>query len=163
MRGSVFGGLGFLALVLAGCSGQSQPAETAATPPPPPYEIHTLRDLIGVCRTAESDPYYASARGLCWGYASGVLDSHEVEAGRRGRRVCLPTGTPAPTRADAVNGLMTWADANPQDLDLAAPSGLMRYYEAQYPCGHHRPMRHRAAPAAPQAPAPMTPGQPPQQ
>jgi hypothetical protein len=137
MRASVFGGIGVVAVVLAGCAQPSQPpAETAATPPPPapPYEIHTLRDLINVCRTPQTDPFYASAEGLCWGYASGVLDFYQVDTatGHRRQRVCLPTT--APTRGEAVTGLLTWADANQQFLDDSAPYGLMRFYIAQYPC-----------------------------
>lgn len=151
MRASVLGGLGLLALALAGCAQpppSQPPAETAANPPPPPpsYDIHTLRDLLGVCRTAETDPYYASARGLCWGYASGVLDFYDVDmtTGHRRLRVCLPST--APTRSDAIGGLLTWADANQQFLDLAAPSGLMRFYTSQYPCSPAVAHGHRPPP-----------------
>ena len=141
MRVLLLGGVGLLALALTGCAEPSQSsAETAANapaaapPPPPSFDIHNLRDLVAVCRTAEADPYYASARGLCWGYASGVLDFYLVDygTGRRSRRVCLPTA--APTRTEAVGGLLTWADANQQYMDESAPNGLMRFYISQYPC-----------------------------
>jgi hypothetical protein len=154
MRVSWLGGLGLL-LALAGCVRQpAQPPPAAAAPPPPapPYDIRTFRDLVGVCRTAEADPYYASARGLCWGYVSGVIDFYEVDTatGRRMRRVCLP---PTPlSRADAVSGLLTWADANQQYWDENAPNGLMRYYIERYPCGRPMPPPHRRRPPPPPPP-----------
>ena len=147
MRISLFGSLGLAALAAAGCAQTPpQPAAPVAEQPPPPYEIRTLRDVVGICRTPETDPYRASAEGLCWGYASGVLDFYLVDAraGHRHARVCLPAAVPR--RDEAVSGLLAWADTNPQFLDEPAPAGLMRFYVTQYPCpgvapGHRVP-RH---------------------
>jgi len=152
MRVSWLGGLGLL-LAVVGCAQpppQPPPAAVAEpAPPPPAYEIRTLRDLVGVCKTAEADPYRASARGLCWGYVSGVIDFYEVDtaSGRRMRRVCLP-GTPV-SRSDAVDGLIAWADANQQFWDENAPNGLMRYYIEHYPCSASMPPSHRHRPLPP--------------
>ena len=160
MRYATLGGLAVLALAVAGCVQPSQPpAEAAASPPstqpppPPPYQIGSFRDLVNVCRTAEVDPYYGSARGLCWGYVSGMLDFYLVDTatGRRARRVCLPPN--APSRAESVTGLLAWADANQQFMDESVPNGVMRYYISQYPCRPAmrgpQPARHRPPPPPP--------------
>lgn len=142
MRMLLCGGLGLVALAAAGCARPPPPEPAAAAPGPPPgYEIRTLRDLVGVCRTAETDPYRASAIGLCWGYASGVLDFYLVDSasGHRPLRVCLPAAVPR--RDEAVAGLLAWADANQQFLDEPAPAGLMRFYVAEYPCATAAPAR----------------------
>ena len=149
MRISLFGGFGLLALLASGCAQPPPPQSVAAVtqpPPPPAFEIHTLRDLVDVCRDAESDPYHASAIGLCWGYASGVLDFYLVDTatGHRHARVCLPPTVPR--RDEAVSGLLAWADVNPQALQEPAPAGLMRYYVAEYPCSAAGPGRRRAPP-----------------
>jgi hypothetical protein len=148
MRISLFGGFGLVALAVAAGCAQPPPPEPAAAPaagPPPAYDIRTLRDLVAICRTAETDPYRASAEGLCWGYASGVLDFYLLDAAtaHREARVCLPAAIPR--RDEAVASLLAWTDANQQFLDQPAAAGLMQFYVTQYPCAAHGPAR-RVAP-----------------
>lgn len=126
----------------------SAPANTAGTASPVlpvvatatgstlnPFDIHTLRDLTAACTMRNDNPYYVAATSLCTGYTEAVLDFHLLETmGPRSgkRKVCLPN--PAPSKREAVSGLIAWVQSNPQYLDEPAASGVLRYFVNTYPC-----------------------------
>ena len=157
MRLAILGCLGLLAATPAfaqsaangatAAPGQAAPGQTtmpantatpAAAKPMPvasPLDIHSLRDLALACTLHNDNPYYVAGTSLCAGYEAAVLDFHLLDTmGPRHnkRKVCLPN--PAPTRRQAVAGLVSWMQSNPQYLDEPAASGVLRYFINTYPC-----------------------------
>lgn len=111
------------------------PAPAAPAPQADPFDIRTLRDLVAACSTRNDSPYYISATSFCAGYQAAIIDFHLLDTmGPRHdkRKVCLPV--PAPTRREAVSGLIAWAQSNPQYLDEPAASAVLRYFINTYPC-----------------------------
>ncbi len=125
--------VGCLILSVPAVAQTPQPTAQAVTPPPA-LNIRTTRDLVALCSTPETDPSYPGAIGLCVGYGSGVLDYHLADtAGRkRARRVCVPT--PAPTRGEARQMFVAWAQEHPQYMDEPAVDGVMRFLITTFPC-----------------------------
>ena len=112
------------------------PAAAAPAPAPTPAasNITTTRDLVALCNTAETDPTYPGAIGLCVGYGSGVLAYHlaDTRAHTRARKVCLPS--PPPSRGEARRLFVAWAQSNDRYMDEPAVDGVMRFLITTYPC-----------------------------
>lgn len=135
---SAFVVVGLMALALPALAQTSAPANAppATTSPaaPPASNVRTTSDLVALCNTPNTDPSYPGAIGLCVGYGSGVLDYHLADtAGRkRMRKVCMPS--PPPTRGEARQMFVTWAQSNPQYMDEPAVDGVMRFLITSFPC-----------------------------
>ncbi len=112
------------------------PGEAAS--PPPAFNVRTTRDLVGLCNTPTTDPSYPGAIGLCVGYGSGVLDYHlaDTYGRKRARKVCLPQQPP--TRGEARQMFVAWAQAHEQYMDEPAVEGVMRFLISTFPCGKGR-------------------------
>jgi hypothetical protein len=155
MRLAILGCAGLLAAAAPALAQQSPQAPQAPAPqtyaangiapvasqPVPggnPLDIHTLRDLDAACTLRNDNPYYVAATSMCAGYTSAVLDFHLLDtlgARHNKRKVCLPN--PTPTRRQAVTGLVSWVQSNPQYLDEPAASAVLRYFINTYPCHQH--------------------------
>jgi len=128
------------AVAAAAAPALGQTSDTAAATPavgakPAPMNVRTTGDLVALCNTPATDPSYPNAIGLCVGYGSGVLDYHLADTfrQRRARKVCIPQ--PPPTRGEAREKFIVWAQAHPDDMQEPAVYGVMRFLIAAYPCG----------------------------
>ena len=110
----------------------ASPTTSAALPPA--SNIRTTSDLMALCNTPTTDPSYPGAIGLCVGYGSGVVDYHlaDTYGHRRARKICFTS--PPPTRGEARQMFVSWAQSHPQYMDEPAVEGVMRFMITTFPC-----------------------------
>ena len=103
------------------------------------FLIANTQDGIDVCTAPESDPLHGPAMGFCHGYLVGAYQYHvALHGGPKAKPVvCLPQ--PTPTRAQAIDGFITWAKAHPEYANERPVEALVKYLVETYPCPQATP------------------------
>jgi Rap1a immunity proteins len=99
---------------------------------PPHFQIRNTADLVRVCSTAPDDEYYVSAIAFCHGFGVGAFRYYEAATPAADRFVCPPN--PMPTRAQVLNGFLTWVKTHSEYMEKPAVDTLFRYLGGAYPC-----------------------------
>lgn len=98
------------------------------------FQLRNAQDLADLCAVPDGDPMVEAARGFCYGFLSGAGEYHRaIHLGPRDKPLICPP-EPKPTRAEAAQGFVDWARANPQYMKETAIDALFRFAMAKYPC-----------------------------
>lgn len=110
------------------------PAPSFSAPSTDTFQLRNAQDLADLCAVPDGDPMVEAARGFCYGFLSGAGEYHRATRQGKGGKplVCVPE--PPPTRAEAAQGFVDWAKANPQYMQESAIDALFRFAMAKYPC-----------------------------
>jgi len=102
------------------------------------FLLRNTGDLVELCSAEQPDPMYTAASNFCHGFAVGVFRvlQEENRASRSNPLFCLPN--PAPTRNQAIAGLMQWAKANPSQMAKPAADSIAAFLSHQYKCARGR-------------------------
>jgi hypothetical protein len=98
------------------------------------FKAETTEQMINLCRAAPDDPLYQQAVNFCHGYLVGAYHYHQAaSAGGGGARlVCFPD--PPPSRNDAIEMFLEWAEAHPQYMQDRPVDTEFRFLEEKFPC-----------------------------
>jgi hypothetical protein len=102
---------------------------------PDQFLVKNAGDLVAVCETPESDPYYAAAIGFCHGYVVGAYQYHQAlyTHGRKHKAIfCEPN--PRPSRAQAIRDFVAWVNENPKYKSENAVETMFKYLMEKWPC-----------------------------
>lgn len=98
------------------------------------FRPRVLADLVALCGVAADDPLRTEAIHFCHGYVTGAWQYYEaLMAGPDAEPfVCPPT--PTPSRDQAVEMFLAWAQGQP-DLSAETPiEGMYRFLAQTWPC-----------------------------
>jgi hypothetical protein len=98
------------------------------------FEANTARDFISLCTATPDDPLYHQAINFCHGYFEGAYQYYEaMTSGPKGIKfVCVPD--PLPSRNDAIDRFIKWAESNPQHMDERPVEAEFRFLMETWPC-----------------------------
>jgi hypothetical protein len=98
------------------------------------FLIRTTQDLLKLCTASESEPLYQAAIGFCHGFATGAYQYYQANTAgaEQAAFVCLPE--PPPTRAEAIQPFVAWAQAHPQYLNERPVDSLFRFLGTTFAC-----------------------------
>lgn len=110
------------------------PALSFSAPSADTFQLRNAQDLADLCAVPDDNPMVEAARGFCYGFLSGAGEYHRAtHQGKRDKPlICVPE--PKPSRAEAAQGFVDWAKANPQYMKETAIDALFRFAMAKYPC-----------------------------
>lgn len=106
----------------------------AAAVTPDDFRIETVDDLVDVCSTPETDPYYTAAINFCHGYTVGAWQFYEALMARPGHKpfVCLPN--PSPSRSQTITEFLAWVKAKPEYKSSEAVDTMFKFLTGRFPC-----------------------------
>ncbi|MEJ0048735.1 MAG: Rap1a/Tai family immunity protein [Rhodospirillales bacterium] len=102
---------------------------------PDNFLIKTASDLVQLCSADAADPMRVAAIHFCEGFVVGAYQYHQAEHGAS--QVMDPVCYPAngPSRDQAIQMYVDWAQKNPQFLGERPVDSLFRFATATWPCG----------------------------
>jgi hypothetical protein len=97
------------------------------------FEVNAAQDLINLCAVSPDDPLYLQAINFCHGYFEGAYQYYEaMTSGPKGIKfVCVPD--PLPSRNEAINKFLEWAESNPQHMDGRPVEAQFRFLMETWP------------------------------
>jgi hypothetical protein len=95
------------------------------------FTIEDTKDLAVLCTVADDHPLRDAAVHFCHGYLVGAYHYH-VRSTAGQPIVCMPD--PAPSRNEAIQEFIAWANDNPQYLDEEAVDTMLRWLVMRFPC-----------------------------
>ena len=96
------------------------------------FRLDDAGDLVQICATQPSDPYYVNAIAFCHGFLAGSFRYYLATTPLDEQFLCAPG--PVPTRRKVMNDFVAWAKAHPQYAQYQAVDVLFRYLAETYPC-----------------------------
>jgi len=98
------------------------------------FEVKTTQNLLNLCTASPNDPHYREAINFCEGYLVGAYQYYLSATGDDTSKafVCLPT--PPPSRNEAVQMFIAWAQAHPQYLNELPVETEFRFLTEKWPC-----------------------------
>src|SRR5215468_860669 len=98
------------------------------------FDAKTTGDLVALCTATPDNGVGTAALNFCEGYIQGAVtvEMLNMAAFRGPKPFCLPN--PPPTRAQAINGFVNWAQTAPDRMTQSATDGLFRFIGEQYRC-----------------------------
>jgi hypothetical protein len=98
------------------------------------FLAETTEQFLNLCTVSPDDPYFREAIGFCHGFLVGAYDYYEAaHTGAGGPKlVCFPE--PPPSRNDAVNMFVEWAQAHPQYWQKKPVDTEFRFLTEKWPC-----------------------------
>jgi len=98
------------------------------------FSLDTMGDLMALCGVDAADPNAVAAIHMCHGYFIGLVHFHIV-MGRalEGNIYCMKDDE-RPTRDQAIAMLVEWSRAHPENNDLEAVDGVLKWAAETYPC-----------------------------
>jgi hypothetical protein len=98
------------------------------------FKAETTEQLINLCTATPEDPLYQQAVNFCHGYLVGAYHYHQAAfaSGSGTRLVCFPD--PPPSRNDAIEMFLEWAEAHPQYMQDRPVDTEFRFLEEKFPC-----------------------------
>ena len=108
----------------------------------PPNNVH---DLIAICAPAPDDPRVTASVNFCHGFVEGAVIVQEANEAHKGARklFCLPS--PRPPRGSELTNFITWANEQPERLDMPSIDGVFVYLAERFPCPPEAASRRRRA------------------
>ncbi len=117
--------------VLAGLWTPQSRAETADS-----FLVRNALDIVSLCTTAKDDPLHTAAVNFCHGYVVGAYHYYRALTTApdpdRKPLFCLPD--PQPTRAEAIDAFVAWAQAHPEYNNEPAVETLFKFAIERWPC-----------------------------
>jgi hypothetical protein len=108
-------------------------AQDAGTADLGDFEVDTAQDLLDLCAVDTGNALYAEALQFCYGFFEGMIHYHDrMSAGPDVKPIVCPEGQP--TRQDAVDMYVAYAEANPRFLDEDPADNVIRAAMATWPC-----------------------------
>jgi len=95
------------------------------------FLLDTGEDLLVLCTADNEDPLQQAAINFCLGFAVGTYRML-VDMTKLDPVVCLPENPPS--RNEAIQMLIAWAQANPQYHKDAPEDLVVRFILQQWPC-----------------------------
>ncbi len=95
------------------------------------FHVRTGKDLLVLCTADNEDPLQQAAINFCLGFAVGTYRML-VDMTKLDPVVCLPENPPS--RNEAIQMLIAWAQANPQYHKDAPEDLVVRFILQQWPC-----------------------------
>ena len=95
------------------------------------FNARTGKDLLVLCTPDEKDPLSQAAINFCIGFAVGTYRTL-LDMTKLNPVVCLPEN--APSRNEAIQMFVAWAQQNPQYHKDAPEDMLTRFIVQQWPC-----------------------------
>jgi hypothetical protein len=94
----------------------------------------TTQNLLNLCTASADDPRSREAIHFCHGYLVGAFHYHMAANTGEGKQplVCLPT--PSPSRNEAINMFIDWAQVHPQYMDESPVETEFRFLTEKWPC-----------------------------
>ena len=98
------------------------------------FEANTARQFVDLCSVSPDDPLYHQAVNFCHGYFEGAYQYYEaMTSGPKGIKfVCVPD--PLPSRNDAIDRFIKWAESNPQYMNERPVEAEFRFLMETWPC-----------------------------
>jgi hypothetical protein len=98
------------------------------------FEANTARQFVDLCSVSPEDPLYHQAVNFCHGYFEGAYQYYEaMTSGPKGIKfVCVPD--PLPSRNDAIDLFIKWAESNPQYMNERPVEAEFRFLMETWPC-----------------------------
>ena len=98
------------------------------------FKADTTEQVVNLCTADPGEPLYQQAVNFCHGYLVGAYKYYEAEhSGPNATKlVCLPD--PQPTRDQAIQMFMEWAQAHPQHMNESPVETEFRFLMEKWPC-----------------------------
>lgn len=98
------------------------------------FLVRSTQDIVDLCKAGEKDPLYTAAVNFCQGYLVGAYDYYRASVAGPKKKpfVCPPE--PAPSRNEAIQEFVKWAQANPQYMKDPAVETQFRFLVEKWPC-----------------------------
>jgi hypothetical protein len=98
------------------------------------FEANSARQFVDLCSVSPDDPLYHQAVNFCHGYFEGAYQYYEaMTSGPKGIKfVCVPD--PLPSRNDAIDLFIKWAESNPQYMNERPVEAEFRFLMETWPC-----------------------------
>jgi hypothetical protein len=98
------------------------------------FMVKTTRDLINLCTASPQDTRYGEAIHFCHGYLVGAYHYSVAQASNDPNRllVCFPE--PKPSRNEAIDLFVAWAQAHPQFMTEMPVETGFRFMTEKWPC-----------------------------
>jgi hypothetical protein len=94
----------------------------------------TTRNLINLCTASADDPRSREAIHFCHGYLVGAYHYHMAAHTGEGKQPLVCPPTPPPTRNEAINMFIDWAQAHPQYMGETPVETEFRFLIEKWPC-----------------------------
>jgi len=98
------------------------------------FQVKNTQSLLNLCNVNTDDPLYGQALHFCHGYLVGAFHFYKVS--RLGPKsehlVCVPE--PAPSRNDAIDQFISWANAHPEHMHEVPVETEFRFLIETWPC-----------------------------
>ncbi len=98
------------------------------------FKADTTGQIVNLCTANPDDPLYPHAVNFCHGYLVGAYKYYEAaHSGPNALKlVCLPD--PPPSRNEAIQLFMEWANAHPQYMKESPVETEFRFLIEKWPC-----------------------------
>jgi hypothetical protein len=98
------------------------------------FPPNNVRDLIAICAPAPDDPRMTASVNFCHGFVEGAVIVQEANEAHKGalKLFCLPS--PRPPRGSELTNFITWANEQPERLDMPSIDGVFVYLAERFPC-----------------------------
>jgi len=98
------------------------------------FKADTTGQIVNLCTAHPDDPLYPHAVNFCHGYLVGAYKYYEAaHSGPNALKlVCLPD--PPPSRNEAIQLFMEWANAHPQYMKESPVETEFRFLIEKWPC-----------------------------
>jgi hypothetical protein len=98
------------------------------------FKADTTEQIVNLCTADPGEPLYQQAVNFCHGYLVGAYKYYEAaHSGPNAPKfVCLPD--PQPTRDQAIQMFMEWANAHSQYMKESPVETEFRFLMEKWPC-----------------------------
>jgi hypothetical protein len=98
------------------------------------FKADTTEQVVSLCTADPGEPLYQQAVNFCHGYLVGAYKYYEAaHSGPKAlKMVCLPD--PQPTRDEAIQMFMEWAQAHRQYMNESPVETEFRFLMEKWPC-----------------------------
>jgi hypothetical protein len=101
---------------------------------PESFQMKTGADLVTLCATPTDDPLYAAAIHFCHGFCAGTYQTVQAVTNHKNVKPIFCAPNPPPSRNDAVQRFVAWAQKNPQYHSDAPAELIGRFLVTEFPC-----------------------------
>jgi len=98
------------------------------------FLVKTTRDLINLCTASPQDEHYKEAIHFCHGYLVGAYQYSLAEAASDPTQSLVCFTDPKPSRNEAIELFIDWAQAHPQFMTEMPVETEFRFLTEKWPC-----------------------------
>lgn len=98
------------------------------------FVVKNTADLVDICTTPKTDPYYTAAINFCHGYLVGAFHYQDAlySSPKAKPIVCLPD--PTPSRNEGVAQFLKWTETHKQYSKDLAVDAFGKFLAETWPC-----------------------------